>query len=245
VALLIMCYFSIEAATAFAVDHMDPSFEAQIGKLAADKSKWDEHSKHLARLQKVGKRLASNLDHCPFRFTFHVQRDPALNAMAYPGGTVVVFTGLLEKASDDELAGVLGHEYGHVIHHDSLRSIVRNTGLVSVVALISGLGQANAEQVVDALSLAQQLESLRYGRSQEAAADIVGVDLATKSGYKGDALISFFARLQKEHGGTDNKYLELFSTHPMDAARIAAVKAEVERLKMAGENAKRDPAVGQ
>jgi beta-barrel assembly-enhancing protease len=232
VAICFLCYFSIEAATAFAVEHMDPSFEAQIGRLAADKGKWDEHSQYLQRLKKVGGRLAANLEHCPFKFNFHVQRDPALNAMAFPGGTVVVYTGLLEKASDDELAGVLGHEYGHVIHHDSLRSIVRNTGLVSVIALISGVSQANAEQVVDALSLAQQLESLRYGRTQEAAADLVGVDLATKSGYRGDALISFFERLQKEHKGSqDNKYLELFSTHPMDAERIAAVRAEVERLK--------------
>jgi beta-barrel assembly-enhancing protease len=228
---LLLCYWSVEAATAFAVDHMDPSLEAQIGKLAAGQGKFDEHSKYLPRLEKIGKRLAANLDHCPFTFTYHVQRDPSLNAMAFPGGTVVVYTGLLEKASDDELAGVLGHEYGHVIHHDGLRSIVRNTGLASVIALFSGVSQSNAEQVVDALSLAQQLEALRYGRTQEAAADMVGVDLAIKSGYRGDGLITFFTRMQKEHGGSqDNKYLALFSTHPMDAERIAAVKAEVDRL---------------
>jgi Zn-dependent protease with chaperone function len=245
-ALILLGYFSIEAVTAFAVDHVDPRFETEIGKLAADKRKWEEHSQYSPRLQKIGNRLVANLDACPFKFTFHVQRDPTINAMAYPGGTVVVNTGLLEKASDDELAGVLGHEFGHVIHHDSLRSVVRNSGLVSILAVISGLGQANAEQVVDALALAQRLESLRYGRSQEASADLVGVDLATKSGYKGDALIVFFARLQKENGGgMDNKYLELISTHPMDANRIAAVKAEVERLRQAGGNAKRDPSVKQ
>jgi len=184
-AICFLCYYSIEEATKFAVDHMDPSLEAQIGKLAADKTKWDEHSQYLARLKKIGGRLAVHLEKCPFKFNYHVQRDPTLNAMAYPGGTVVVFTGLLEKASDDELAGVLGHEYGHVIHHDSLRAMVHNMGVLSIISLIAGISQGNAEQVVDALSLAQHFESLQFSRSQEAAADLVGVDLATKSGYRG------------------------------------------------------------
>jgi predicted Zn-dependent protease len=237
-------YFSLDLATAFAVAHVDPRFETEIGRMAADKGKWDEHSQYMPRLQKIGQKLTANLDTCPFKFTFHIQRDKSINAMAYPGGTVVVYTGLLEKASDDELAGVLGHEFGHVIHHDSLRQVIHNTGLVSVLSLISGLGQESAEQVVNALSMAQQLESLRYGRSQEAAADLVGVDLATKSGYKGDALITFFARLKKETGeANNNKYLEIISTHPMDDSRIAAVKAEVERLRKAGTDAKRDPSV--
>jgi predicted Zn-dependent protease len=78
-------------------------------------------------------------------------------------------------------------------------------------------------------SVAQKFDAIRFSRAQEADADILGVDLAIKSGYDGDGLVHFFERLEKTGGG-ENKLLALLSDHPLDSERIAAVKKEIARL---------------
>jgi hypothetical protein len=210
--------------------HLDPKLEAGIGKAASKAEKWDAKSSQLERLNRIGGKLASQLESSTFPFSFHVKKDKEVNAAAFPGGIVEVNQGLLDVATDDELAGILGHEMGHVLHHDTLHKILRDLGAKGVIALIAGAG--SEEQIADALSVAQKLDSVRFSRTQEADADIVGVDLALKAGYDGAGLIHFFERLEKITGRED-KLLALLSDHPLDAERVESVRKEIARVKAA------------
>lgn len=214
----------------FACMHFDPKLEASIGKSATKSSKWDYKSTQIERLNRIGGNLASQLDSSPFPFEFHVKKDLEINAAAYPGGVVEVNQGLLNVASDEELAGVLGHEMGHVLHHDTLHRVLRDMGAKSILMMIGGFGSDGIEKIAEALAVAQRLDSIRFSRGQEADADIVGVDLAVKAGYKGSGLIEFFERMKKLNGKED-KMLAILSDHPLDSERVEAVKKEIARLK--------------
>ena len=228
--LLISCTFGFSLLVDWATWHLDPKVEAEIGKAASKAEKFDLKSLQLGRLNRIGGKLASQLDSSTFPFSFYVKKDKELNAAAFPGGIIEVNQGLLDIATDDELAGILGHEMGHVLHHDTLHRILRDLGAKGVIALIAGAG--SEEQISDALSVAQKLDSIRFSRTQEADADIVGVDLALKAGYDGNGLIHFFERLEKITG-RDNKLVALLSDHPLDAERVEAVRKEIARVKRA------------
>ncbi len=75
------------------------------------------------------------------------------------------------------------------------------------------------------------LEAQRFSRTQEANADLTGVDLSYEAGYDPEALIAFFSRLSKENSASNNQLLAVLSDHPMDSERIEAIRAELKRLK--------------
>ncbi len=167
-----------------------------------------------------------------------MDKDKTVNASAYPGGVIVANTGLLQAADDDELAGVLGHEIGHVLHRDTLRATMHNLGTGFSLAVFShllGLDQSDDMSTEELEVLMQKFEGLRYSRAQETDADREGVILAIKAGYTGDGLVRFFEKEKTKNGekiGIAAKLTGLFSTHPLDAERITAIRAEIEKIKL-------------
>ena len=160
--------------------------------------------------------LLSVVDELPFEFSFRVVDDPTMNAMALPGGFVVVHSGLLEAAqSGDEVAGVIAHEIQHALSRHGTRRILRQMGGSAALALILGgtdlqaLGQLGGE-----------LTGFSYSRSQEAEADERGVDLLLKAGINPSGFAKMFERIS---AGTALPP-ELLSTHPDPGDRAALAK---------------------
>lgn len=226
-------YLSLEGLVQLAVDRIDPAWEMRFADLLSHNSNWSDKSASAQRVQRVGARLVGALKSNPYTFHYFVDQSPEVNAFAMPGGLVVVNQGLLEKASDDELAGVMAHEIGHVIHRDSLRQLVHTLGVSSALSLI--IGATGSDQVINLANIAnmaEKLESLSYSRQQEAAADTFGVRLAVDADYRGSALIDFFAKLKKEEAPVQGSpVVNLLSNHPMTDDRIAAIKAELAQLQ--------------
>lgn len=144
--------------------------------------------------------------------TIRVVKAPMVNAVAFPGGQVVLFDGLIQDAqSPDEVAGVLAHELGHVAHKDGMESLVRQFGLNMLLGgfdrNVSGYGNA--------------LLNARYSQKAEAGADGYAIGRLTYADISPAPTAALFGRLarQDEQPGNASKLLNYLSSHPLSSAR--------------------------
>ena len=146
-------------------------------------------------VQSLGNRLVGALGPQPFDYHFYVVESPILNAFSVPGGYIFVFTGLLARAgTDDELAGVLGHEIGHAHAHHVVR--MQTQGMAWNVASLLGVLLAAINPVLAAGALAAaQTAQLKYSRDFEQEADYLGLTTTSQAGYDPNALPAFFKQL--------------------------------------------------
>ena len=130
------------------------------------------------------------------------------NAFALPNGTIVVTDALVSMSSPGMLAGVMGHEIGHVAEQHGLRQMYRATGAFVLISMLAG----DTGPVLEELLLeGNLLLSLSYSREHELAADRFGYKLVEQAGLGTDGLSEFFDRLQKSFGNQDAGW---FGTHP-------------------------------
>lgn len=171
-----------------------------------------------APITEIAKQLTQPLV-TPYKFRIHVFEDPEINAFAFPGGHIVINSGLLKRATSfDEIAGVLAHEIQHVEKRHSLDNLVRALGISSVIEIFKfsvGVNDGGLTQFVPALV------GLSFSRSQEAEADRYGVALAKQAGFRPSGLIDFFDKIKDE----ENPLLRILSTHPLTQDRIDAVNS--------------------
>ncbi|HHC29584.1 MAG TPA: M48 family metallopeptidase [Rhodobacterales bacterium] len=183
----------------------------------------------LAALSAMETRLNAGPD-LPYPVNVTVLDHDLVNAFAMPGGRVVLFRGLIDAAENpDEVAAVLAHELGHVVHRDPTRDALRLAGSVGVLGLI--LGDFAGGTVV--LVLANQLINAQYSQSAEAGADDYAHDLLTRAGLPPAALGTFFERLRDEYGDEEGLAAH-FSSHPQMTARIEAARAAQAEAEAAG-----------
>ncbi|WNM58549.1 M48 family metallopeptidase [Candidatus Nitrospira allomarina] len=165
--------------------------------------------------------LTKSIDPLPYQFQVTVVDSPLVNAMAAPGGYVIVFRGLLQDtASPEELAGVLAHEIQHVLLRHTMHLIVRHVSMAFVIAALSGDASG---MVAYALQAAQTLQTLSYSREAEDQADEQGFLLLHRSGINPEGMVAFFAKLGKEQPAND--VLRYLSTHPPTQDRLAHLKS--------------------
>lgn len=148
-----------------------------------------------------------------------VMASDELNALALPGGAIVVTRGLLDQVDDAELAFVLAHELAHLEHRDNLRAIGR--GLVLTVAL-SMVG-VEAGTPLDAGQLAGRVVLHRFGRRRERAADAAAVRRLRDRGLDATASVRLLERLA-EREGRGERALAWLATHPLGTTRIEAAR---------------------
>jgi beta-barrel assembly-enhancing protease len=135
-----------------------------------------------------------------------------VNAVALPGGNIVVFRGLLEEAqSGNEIAGVLGHEIGHVRNRDVMQALLRQAGLSVLMGGIDG----NAGGYLNAMV------SATYSREAEAAADAYSIGAMSRAAVDPEDTAKFFARMAKdeERLGPAKAALGYLSSHPLSEDR--------------------------
>jgi Zn-dependent protease with chaperone function len=223
--------FGFDPLVNLAMKNIPPSAEESIGKMYADDEKLDNRSEEWTRIDRIGQKLVSKLKNNPYKFRFYIEDKDEINAYALPGGTIVVLSKLVKDAkSDDEIACVMGHEIGHVIHRDTLRRLLHTGGFGLTLAIISG-GMISNEQIKAFIPALQKLESLNFSRKQEAAADKAGIRLTVLSGYDGAAMIQFFQRLEKERPQVVKDALAILSDHPMSEDRIEMIRVENAKAK--------------
>lgn len=221
--LLVGLIFFILGFTAdLAVSKTPIKVETWIGKLALNEFPAEEN-------QALGQRLQSLLDSLPedsllhnYQFRIFLSDTEDVNAIALPGGNIVVFSGLLDSMeSENELAMVLAHELGHFAHRDHLRGLGRGLGVAVAATLLFG-EESTASSLVSKALLTFQA---KYSQDQESSADQFGLDLLTRRyGHAGGAT-DFFSRLTKDAG---NKLPYLLASHPHPQARIDALNEQIK-----------------
>lgn len=159
-------------------------------------------------------RLVASWPEAPFAFELALIEEDEPNAMALPGGAILLTTGLLEAVdSENGLAFVLAHELGHYAHRDHLRSLSRGLALGAVMALVTGSGSSAAGDVV---RLSGEISNRRFSQSQESAADLFALELLhERYGHVGGAT-EFFECILETDGGSS----AFLATHPAPQARI-------------------------
>lgn len=179
------------------------------------------------RLERVGRKVVNVSDRKDLVYHFKVVESKDLNAFALPGGFLYVNSGLMEAATDDELACVIAHEVGHVAAKHAVKRLQAGLGYQLLVSL--ALRNVNAAALSNALNIMQNLITLGYSRQDEREADKLSVRYAYRSGYKPEAMISFFNKLLKQDGR--GYHITLLSSHPAVEERIENIKAEIRKVK--------------
>lgn len=164
----------------------------------------------------------------PYQFDFHVLADPeTVNAFALPGGQIFITVGLLKRLkSEDQLAGVLGHEIGHVIHRHSAQQMAKSDfyqGLVGAVATATSDGtDMGGGQIAQYVA---QIQEMKFGRNDELQSDEFGVKYMIQSGYNPNAMIEVMDVLKAASGGQQRD--EFMSSHPSPENRVEKIKEHI------------------
>ena len=165
------------------------------------------------------------------------------NAFALPGGKVGVYTGIFKVArNQDQLAGVLAHEIGHVVSHHHNERITRQMGAQTGLGIIGAvLGSRYGEGVGDTVQqvggvAAQGLFLLPNSREQESEADVVGQQLMAKAGYDPNGAVVLWQNMAAASGGRQPEFL---STHPDPASRLRELQQRADGLRPTMEAARR------
>jgi predicted Zn-dependent protease len=168
-----------------------------------------------------------------YPFEFHLLRDPrTINAFALPGGQIFITAALLSRLnSEAQLAGVLGHEVGHVVGRHGAEHLAKEQLGVALVNSVGIAASDTAEGGRQAAILAQavnQLLSLKYGREDELESDRLGLQFMTEAGYSPKGIVEVMQILKSARSGEQPP--EFLSTHPDPGNRVERLKLLIEQV---------------
>lgn len=175
----------------------------------------------------VGNRLVKNsiARETPYRYDFHLLADDrTINAFALPGGQVFITYALFSQLNEAQLAGVLGHEIGHVIGRHSAERIAESN-FWKTISMGASVG-ADAGSIVGSIG---QNTLLKNGRGDELESDELGVLFMIQSGYEPTEMIKVMEILKAAAGS--NRVPEFQSTHPDPENRIQKIKDAIKKYK--------------
>jgi predicted Zn-dependent protease len=203
-----------------------PQMAQQFGGLAQAPEKQE-------RLDRIGRQLveATAAGDTPYEFEFHVlEDDQTINAFALPGGPVFITEALYDQLpTDAQLAGVLGHEIGHVVGRHASEQIAKAQlaqGLSAAAAIAAyDPEDPSSQQRAMMAQMAAQLATMRFSRGHELESDALGVRFLAEAGYDPRALVDVMNVLARAGGPNPP---EFFSTHPNPENRIEAIQAAIE-----------------
>lgn len=216
------------------------SFETRLSDLLIEELKTEfkpcNDPKALADLQKITKRLSDATgikDTVPEIYLFH---STSPNAFSLPGNRIAILSGFLnDSTSENEIAGVMAHEMGHMVKRDSLQAFIESQGIRVIIGLIS-----SSNSYGDLAEFASFMQTMDYSRQKEFAADAYGASLLVKAGYSPEGLSSFLSKIDKEAQsnflGSYSKYLEFLSTHPDTKERIKRIQMYAQKSRITSTN---------
>jgi predicted Zn-dependent protease len=245
-AIALITYFSNTQFNPITGEHqrlsLSPQQEVGLGlqalpQMVAQHGGAEERSRDAQLVKQVGNKLVRSLydklasegktDVPQWPFEFHLLSDPkTINAFALPGGQVFITRALYDKLqTEGQLAGVLGHEIGHVVgrhgaEHLATAQLIQGLSGAAVLATYDPQNPAsqNSAAVVAAVG---QLVNLKYGRDDELESDRLGIDYMVQAGYDPRSMVGVMQILKEASGGASPP--EFLSTHPDPGNRIEKI----------------------
>lgn len=223
----LMVSAAIALTPAGLLGYMDQGTLQTIDLTMADDTELDEAERD--RVRQIFSTLlaelpASEINDRDFKLLFRSMERIGPNAFAMPGGTIIMTDQFVEKfPQEDVLAGVLGHEIGHVVESHGLRQTYRSLGIYFLIGFLAG----DTGPIIDEILLeGNLLLSLQFSRKHEASADEFGVKLTADAGYDPAGLQIFFREIAKG-GLTPPQWL---STHPSSDERVEQIEGYIKAL---------------
>lgn len=222
------------AVPAHAADPFKPGKgqQVQLGRQAATEIRQKERvlpdsDPRVQMLRRMGRKFLGKMDlrKEPWQFSFDVIESKEINAFALPGGPVFFYTGILDRMkTEDEVAGVLGHEITHVTREHwaySMRTQQQKSAGLTVLAIFGA-----PSGLLTAGQLLASIDGLKYGRNHESQADEQGFSLMTKAGYNPNGMVEVFQMLSSLGGRGGPEFL---STHPDPGNRVKRLQGFVAK----------------
>jgi len=212
-----------------------PQQDVEIGREVAKDAERQlvliNDSRANAYISALGQKLVSKApNENKFPFYFKIVDDQSINAFALPGGPIYIHRGVIEAADNEaQLAGVVGHEIGHVILRHGTNQATKAgyaQGILGIVGAVLGGTAGDITQIAGGFAANSIL--LKYSREAETQSDLLGTQILYDLGYEPKAVAQFFEKLAKEHKGS--KVEAFFSSHPIPENRAAKVNEEIRKL---------------
>ena len=218
------------------VNLFSPEQDIQLGKQNAAQAEKQLRMLNDPRvddyLNNLGKRLAAHAPGNKYPYQYKCVNDTAVNAFALPGGYVYINRGVIEMADTEaQLAGVMAHETSHVaLRHGTNQATKAQLTSVPFAILGAMAGGNAATSLLAQLAGSFSLNSilLKYSRTDESQADVMGTQILYDSGYDPRAMAQFFEKLNAESKG--KQPVQFFSDHPSPSNRVERVGQEVDLL---------------
>jgi beta-barrel assembly-enhancing protease len=183
-------------------------------------------------LNNLGQRLAAHAPGYKFPYTYKAVNDRSINAFALPGGHIYINRGVMEAADNEaQLAGVMAHETSHVaLRHGTNQASKASVAQVPLAILGGLLGSNSTGATLAQLGAGFTMNSilLKYSRTDESQADVMGTQILYDSGYDPRAMAQFFEKIQAQDKGGNR--VAFFNDHPNPDRRIENVNEEVDKL---------------
>jgi beta-barrel assembly-enhancing protease len=183
-------------------------------------------------VSRVGNRILASMPPQPYTYHFHVINEDVYNAFATPAGHIFINSGLFAALeSEEELAGIIGHEIAHVVcRHISQRiESSKKIGMATLAGMVAGvlLGAGGAGAAASALTVgsvaAGQTAALAYSREDEMQADQLGLEYLAKSGYTGQGLLTSLEKIRSKQWYGSDQIPTYLATHPAAEARLSYI----------------------
>ncbi len=206
-----------------------PEMAQQMGGDADDSSPGSQE------VHRVGRKVVDGSDAAksPYadNFHFHLLNDPkTINAFALPGGQIFITKALYDKLENEaELAGVLGHEAGHVVgRHSAVQMATGRLGqlLATAVGVGASDDQGHGRAATMAAMMANKMLQLKYGRGDETEADEFGLKYMAEAGYDPRAMLSVMKILKEASQG--GRQPEFLSSHPLPETRLEDIDRRIK-----------------
>ncbi|MBK1689880.1 M48 family metallopeptidase [Rubrivivax gelatinosus] len=208
-------------------------YEQMLREARAAKALAPADHPQLVRLRSIADRIIPyaqpwNRRAANWKWEINLIGSKQLNAFCMPGGKIAFYFGILKQLqlSDDEVATIMGHEVAHALREHARERMGKTAATrigAGLVSALLGLGQAGDTL----LNMGGQLLTLKFSREDESEADIVGMDLAARSGYDPRAGVSLWKKMIEAN---KNAPPEFMSTHPSGPTRIADIEAKLPKV---------------
>lgn len=168
-------------------------------------------------VNKIKDRLLTNIENNPYDIEILIVNSSMVNAFAFPGGLIVLYTPLIRSTENaEELSAVIAHEMGHIINRDPLQRLVRQLGVSTVMSMLGGAG----ESTVFFGNIINNLINANYNQVQEDSADQFALELMEKSSINPINSKNFLLKLDIDKKEKTIEISKHFMSHPDTKSRI-------------------------
>lgn len=185
-----------------------------------------------AYITQLGHSLASVSERPNLPWTFRVIDDPVINAFAVPGGFIYITRGIMAHLNNEaQLAGVVGHEIGHVTARHSVTQMTKQQ-LMQIGVGVGVMIEPDLQKYSGLINTGMQLISLKFSRDDEKQSDDLGLRYMIRAGKDPREMAGVFAMLSRASGGGGGRIPEWMSTHPDPENRVGRINQAVAALTM-------------